>query len=104
MSDTGCDTSRSCWNAARARHVTRVAGSVLTTRVDPSGTRQDSTEGSCTSSIYSVGEASGSDWWTQSDVSLSEGDIFFCMVNESSDQSQDSEMHRLKDLEEEWES
>ena len=105
MSGAGWDTSRSCWNAARAPHVTRVAGSVLTTRVDPSGTRQDNTEGSCTSSIYSVGEAPvaaiGGHSRTchcQKETSSS------CMVNESSDQSQDSEMHRLKDLEEEWES
>ena len=44
--------------------------------------------GSSKGSIYSVDEASDSDWWTQSDGSQPgsqpEEEVHFCMVNESS--------------------
>ena len=52
--------------------------------------------------IHSVVEARDSTWWTQSDVSQPERDLHIFMVTDSSGQSQDCEMHRESDHNEEW--
>ena len=63
----------------------------------PVGQGNSIVKGSEKDSLYSVDEASDRDWWAQSEYSQPKGDLHFCMVNESSVQSQHCGTHRKKD-------
>ena len=67
------------------------------------GKSKSNMKGSSQGSIYNVNEASDSGWCAQSDGNKArKGELHFCMVNESSVQSQRCETQQKKDVEEGW--